>query len=307
VRPNTIKLVTIAAVIAVTVAVFGTTNSDGAGADNTKKGKSALVGNYGSFNTAVGAYALGAGEHPNSGNDNTAFGYNALARLWAGSNNIALGANAGLNFEIANNNIEIGNIGEFNDDGEIRIGVQGTQVGTHIAGIYGAGVNSGFINVVVDSTGHLGVGLSSERYKEGIEDIGNRSAGLMKLRPVRFHYKNDSSGLELYGLIAEEVAKVYPDLVAYDEKGQPLTVRYHLVNALMLNELQKQSRRIAAQEQKIRGQAERIETLNAQIQKTTLQTQRLEALTARLAQVEALVGAQERGRITPARNAGCDF
>src|SRR5262249_7041625 len=92
-----------------------------------------------------------------------------------------------------------------------------------------------------------GVGVSSARFKEDIHDMADSTSALMKLRPVRFHYKKnfDPSGLEQYGLIAEEVAKVYPDLVLYDEKGEPLTVRYQFVNAMLLNEVQKEHREIA--------------------------------------------------------------
>jgi len=111
-----------------------------------------------------------------------------------------------------------------------------------MAGIFGKTVNSNGVPVLVDSTGKLGVMLSSARYKRDIRDMGGASANLMKLRPVSFRYKNDPSGTLQYGLVAEEVARVYPELVAYDHDGKPLTVRYQELNAMLLNEVQKQAR-----------------------------------------------------------------
>jgi ABC-type hemin transport system substrate-binding protein len=118
--------------------------------------------------------------------------------------------------------------------------------------------------------------------------MGDSSRGLMKLRTVRFRYKKDidPSGLEQYGLVAEEVAKVYPDLVVYDEKGQPQTVRYHFVNAMLLNEVQKQARQIAQLTEQTRQVAEQAREM-AQLSKETI-----DALTARVAQLETVVASQ---------------
>ena len=117
--------------------------------------------------------------------------------------------------------------------------------------------------------------------------MGDSTHGLMQLRPVRFRYKQDidPSGLEQYGLVAEEVAKIYPNLVVYDDKGQPQTVRYHFINAMLLNEVQKQARQIAAQERTMQVQAEQIERLTAQ-------AQQIETLMARLVRLEAAVNTE---------------
>ena len=129
--------------------------------------------------------------------------------------------------------------------------------------------------------------------------MADATSGLMKLRPVRFRYKKDidPSGLQQYGLVAEEVAKVYPDLVVYDDKGQPQTVRYHFINAMLLNEVQKQARHIEAQERTVKAQARQIEALTAQVHQANTQAQQIEALTTRLVQLEATVSAQDH---TPA-------
>lgn len=103
--------------------------------------------------------------------------------------------------------------------------------------------------MLVNGAGQLGVAVSSERFKESVEDMGEASEGLMALRPVRFHYRKDAGGdghTEEYGLIAEEVAEVFPDLVVYDEKGAPFTVKYHELAPMLLNEMKKQQAEIAA-------------------------------------------------------------
>ena len=127
--------------------------------------------------------------------------------------------------------------------------------------------------------------------------MGASTNALMKLRPVRFHYKKDidPSGLEQYGLVAEEVAKVYPDLVTYDDKGQPETVRYHFINAMLLNQVQKQEHHIAALERRLQGQTEQLAALTAQVQ-VVARADQLKALTARLAELEAAADAQGERR-----------
>ena len=110
---------------------------------------------------------------------------------------------------------------------------------------------------------------SSRRFKEDVHDVGDRSDGVMKLRPVAFKYKPDvdPSGMTQYGLIAEEVAKVYPELVGSDEEGRPRTVRYELVNALLLNHVQKQNRKLETQEKTIDRQQGEIDELRATLAK----------------------------------------
>ena len=150
----------------------------------------------------------------------------------------------------------------------IRIGRD--QTVTYIKGISGA-TSSGGVAVYVNSSGKLGTITSSRRYKEDIADMGDASRNLMKLRPVAFHYKpeySDGPRTMQYGLIAEEVAEVYPELVVYDPKtGQPQTVSYHLVNALLLNEVQKQYRENRVQDREIQKQQNRIDDLEKRLAK----------------------------------------
>jgi Chaperone of endosialidase len=240
-------------------------NKNASGFGNTASGTLALANNtMGSFNTATGRLALFSNE---SGDANTAVGANALANT-TGSNNIGIGLDGGGDLTTGSNNICIGTSGVAGESGTIRIGAAGSQTATFIAGIAGAG-SPGGVAVFVTATGKLGTVTSSRRVKEDIREIGEESDGLMSLRPVAFRYKPeiDSTGLTQYGLIAEEVADVYPDLVVYDRDGRPETVRYHLVNALLLNEVQKQHRSVASQEETIEQQKAEIEELKARLTK----------------------------------------
>jgi len=217
-------------------------NKNTSGFGNTATGSLALANNtLGVFNTAAGDLALfGNG----SGDFNTAIGASALGNT-TGTNNIGIGAEAGLNHTVGSNNICIGNSGVVGESSTIRIGTVGIQTATFVAGISGT-TSPGGVAVFVNGNGQLGTATSSRRVKEDIREISEESDGLMRLRPVAFRYKPqiDPTGLAQYGLIAEEVAGVYPDLVVYDRDGRPETVRYHLVNALLLNEVQKQHREI---------------------------------------------------------------
>ena len=220
----------------------GALNMNDSGFANTATGTLTLSNNVsGSFNTAAGRLALFANE---TGNNNTAVGATALGST-TGSNNIGIGAEGGQDLTTGNDNICIGNPGAAAESGTIRIGTAGKQTATFISGIAGA-TSPGGVAVFVTATGKLGTVTSSRRVKEDIREIGEDSDGLMNLRPVAFRYKPeiDPAGLTQYGLIAEDVAEVYPDLVVYDSDGKPETVRYHLVNALLLDEVQKQHREI---------------------------------------------------------------
>ena len=124
----------------------------------------------------------------------------------------------------------------------IRIGVPGTQTRAFVAGISGA-TSSGGAAALVNSSGQLGTTTSARRFKDDIADMADASAGLLKLRPVTFRYRpehDDGSRLLQYGLIAEEVGEVYPGLVVSDRQGKPESVRYHLLPAMLLNEVQRQ-------------------------------------------------------------------
>src|SRR6266545_2823078 len=230
---------------------------------NTATGTLALANNAsGSFNTAIGRLALFGNE---SSDANTAVGASALGNT-TGSNNIGIGLEAGLDLTTGSDNICIGNPGVAGESSTIRIGTAGKQTATFVAGISGA-TSPGGVAVFVTATGKLGTVTSSRRVKDDIREIGEESDGLMRLRPVAFEYKPqiDPTGLTQYGLIAEEVADVYPDLVAYDRDGRPETVRYHLVNALLLNEVQKRHRTAEVQEKTIEQQQAEIEGLKARL------------------------------------------
>jgi hypothetical protein len=210
------------------------------GGDNTAVGAAALFNNTtGSVNTANGAFAL---VNNLGGSDNTAIGAGALVDNTSGNNNVALGNGAGGNLTTGSNNIDIGNAGIAGESDTIRIG--GSQTKTFIAGI--TGVNEGsptavFINT---ATGQLGTVSSSRRFKKEIKPMDQTSEAILALKPVTFEYKSDSAGTPQFGLIAEEVADVNPDLVVRDENGEIYTVRYDAVNAMLLNEFLKEHRKM---------------------------------------------------------------
>ena len=238
------------------------------GNNNTAVGYYGLLYNTGGgFNTAVGSSALLSNS---TGNYNTACGGDALYGNTTGSNNIALGFQAGYNVGISenSNNIDIGNQGTSADNGVIRIGTPTIQTSAFIAGVYGNMTGLQGVPVVVDSNGNLGTVSSSRRYKEDIQDMRDKSNGLMRLRPVTFRYKKtfeDGSKPIQYGLIAEEVAEVYPDLVARSADGQIETVKYQLLDPMLVNELQKQHATIEAQKGTIQGQDARIRLLEERL------------------------------------------
>ena len=212
------------------------------GQDNTATGANTLTANTtGLRNTAEGSGAL---FKTTTGSNNTASGFNALTLVTTGSNNIGLGSGAGGNLTTGNNNIDIGNGGVAGEGGVIRMGVQGTQTTAYLAGIYGAAGVSG-VPVYVNSNGQLGPTTSSARFKQDIRDMDRASEAILALRPVTYEYKPevDPQGTPQFGLVAEEVDKVCPELVVHDEKGQPYTVRYDAVNAMLLSEFLKEHRR----------------------------------------------------------------
>lgn len=183
----------------------------------------------------------------------------------AGTGDIAIGTNAGVNLVKGTNDIYIGNPGIAMEDDTIRIGDINNQRTTYIAGIFTSSVEDGAL-VQVDPEGHLGAVLSSVRYKEDIHDMLDASSGIMRLRPVTFLYKNptdDGKKPLQYGLIAEEVAQVYPDLVVYGKDGRVETVQYQKLDVLLLNELQKQQRTIQDQATQLELQANRISALES--------------------------------------------
>ena len=271
------------------------------GNNNTANGAGTLASNTtGSRNTATGWNALGGGDFssPNTGNDNmasgvqalfsntsgnlnTADGALALRRNTTGSRNIALGQRAGVNLTTGNNNIDIGNPGVADESGQIRIGASGVHTGTFIAGIRGATVENG-IPVVVGLQGQLGTLTSSVRFKEAIKPMDKASEAILALKPVTFRYKQelDPDGIPQFGLVAEEVEKVNPDLVVRDDEGKVMSVRYEAVNAMLLNEFLKEHRKVEEQQATIgelksavAAQRKQIETLTATVQKVSEKTE----------------------------------
>ena len=214
------------------------------GNSNTANGLSALQSNTtGTDNTAVGSQAL----LNNTGGFNTAIGREALLNNTTGVANIALGPNAGISLTTGSDNIDIGNEGVFGESSTIRIGNDDDQLSTFMAGIYGVTVSGGTA-VYINSVGQLGTVSSSERFKKEIKPMDETSEAILQLRPVTFHYKSDNTGTPQFGLIAEEVAKVNPDLVVRDKNGEIYTVRYDAVNAMLLNEFLKQHRKVEEQD-----------------------------------------------------------
>ncbi len=241
------------------------------GGSNTAAGENALFGApitafnpdgaTGSNNTGVGTNALYL---YSTGSNNTALGDAALYSNTTGSGNIAVGYESGMNLTTGSDSIEIGNVGAAGDNKVIKIGTEGTQKKAYIAGIFSNTAVSG-LAVVIGSNGELGAVSSSERFKTDIEPMGANTERLHQLRPITFHYKADPQGTLRYGLIAEEVAKVYPELVVRDQKGRIDGVRYDELAPMLLNEVQKQQRINAAQADQNNAQAAKIASLEHQL------------------------------------------
>jgi hypothetical protein len=247
-------------------ALFSNTTSNG----NTAIGDFTLFSNVtGADNTAIGDVVLDANT---TGVSNTAIGVAALASNTTGSSNIALGFNAGINLTTGGNNIDIGNPGATAESNTIRIGVQGTQAFTIIAGISNDMQAIG-TQVIVTTDGFLGVQGSSARFKDEIKPMDKASGMILALKPVTFRYKKeiDPRGTPQFGLVAEDVEKVNPDLVVRGKDGKPYSVRYDQVNAMLLNEFLKEHRKVQELEANAARQQKQIETLTAGLQKVSAQ------------------------------------
>lgn len=281
------------------------------GLSNTAVGSLALRNNIGGDrNTATGLGALFDNE---SGNDNTANGFRALVHNRANANtaigsltlennngghdNIALGYRAGANFSPGNNNIYIGNVGLAAENGTIRIG-DASQTRAFVAGIAGSSVTGAPVSV--NSDGQLGTTPSSQRFKDEIKPMDKASEAIFALEPVTFRYKKDldPNGIPQFGLVAEELARVNPDLVVRDAEGKPYTVRYDAVNAMLLNEFLKEHRKVEELESV-------LTQLTAHLQEQDLKVQKMsEQLAARnespMRVKTAKSGAGRIGRTDPA-------
>jgi Chaperone of endosialidase len=263
------------------------------GNENTATGVAALVDNTeGSFNTATGLSTLhdntigssntAAGDHALfeniDGNGNTAVGAGALSSIRSGSSNTALGENAGHNlFKSDSNNIDIGaNVdGVAGESNTIRIG-NDDIIDTFIRGISGTTIASGAA-VLVAANGHLGTATSSKRFKEEIKSMDKASEALLALKPVTFRYTKeiDPHRIAQFGLVAEEVEKVNPDLVVHDAEGKPYSVRYDQVNAMLLNEFIKEHRKVEDLKKDFQAavsqQQKQIDALTEGLQKVSAQ------------------------------------
>jgi Chaperone of endosialidase len=242
---------------------------------NTAVGDSALLRNtIAGFNTAIGANALGFNTE---GDGNTAIGEAALLNVTSGHENTGLGEGAGYFISTAYNVICIG------------AGVGGANVpnSCFVGNIYGVTTISGTTQpVVVSDSGQLGTISSSRRFKKDIKPLDNASESVLSLKPVTFHYKSDTKDTPQFGLIAEDVAEVNPDLVVRDKDGKPYTVRYDQVNAMLLNEFLKEHR-------KVEEEQETIVQLKSDAEKQTAKISKLEKgvsdLTAQLKEQAAQI------------------
>jgi len=234
------------------------------GSANTASGRNALHFNTtGSANTASGEAAL---LENTTGFKNTASGRDALRFNTTGFQNIAIGVGAGSHQTTGSNNIYVDNVGVAAESDTIRIGTVDTHTRTFIVGISGVTAAGTAVPVLIDTKGQLGTISSSRRFKEEIRDMGEASSSIMQLRPVTFRYKKengDGARPLQFGLIAEEVAEVYPSLAVYSETGEVETVQYHKVNAMLLNEVQKQHRQIQEQKEQIADLTVRLDRLEA--------------------------------------------
>jgi Chaperone of endosialidase len=248
--------------------------SNDTGRRNTATGVGALLSNHGgllgagSFNTANGTAAL---LQNSTGFGNTAIGDNALSSNTTGSNNTALGFSAGTAVITASNVIAIGTEGA-NVDNTCFIG-----------NIRDVAVNASGTPVVIDLNNQLGTIVSSRRFKKEIRLMDNASEALLALKPVTFHYKSDKTDTPQFGLVAEDVAQVNPDLVVRDKHGEIYSVRYDAVNAMLLNEFLKEHRK---NEEQGRDMQEQKATI-------ALQQKQIDALTAGLQKVSAQLEASK--------------
>jgi hypothetical protein len=258
----------------------GALHSNATGTNNTANGQRALSDNLsGSKNTANGSVALG---NNTMGDNNTADGFRALVNNTTGSFNIALGNAAGSGVSTA--------------DDVICIGAVGADIShsCYIGNIFNQSSLSG-LPVFVNSDGKLGTIISSRRFKEDIKPMDKASEAILALQPVTFRYKKDfdPTGTAQFGLVAEDVAKVNPDLVVRDKEGKPYSVRYDQVNAMLLNEFLKERRKLEDQQETIaqlKSDATKEEAARIELKSTVAQQQKaMEILTAQLKEQAAQI------------------
>jgi hypothetical protein len=236
--------------------------SNTTGGGNTALGAGALFSNTTEgFNTAIGSGAL---IDNTTGAANTAVGFGALSFNLTGNSNIALGVQAGTGVTTANNVICIGaQVSGVDISNSCFIGnIRGVPTGIGDA-----------ISVIIDSNGQLGTISSSRQFKKDIKPMDEASEGILALKPVTFHYKIDKTATPQFGLIAEEVAEVNPDLVAHDKNGEIYTVRYEAVNAMLLNEFLKEHSKVQELEKSMAALTAQLKEQAVQIQKVSAQVE----------------------------------
>ena len=250
--------------------------SNTTGSANTAIGNETLTSNTsGNLNVAIGHHALNSNtteggntavgsdaliNYTSGGGGNTAIGDQALFASTTGILNVALGFAAGSNVTTASSTICIGADG------------QNVSNSCYIGQIFGA-TSAGGIPVLVNSDGKLGTVVSSRRFKEEIQPMKQASDTLFALKPVTFRYKEeiDPAGTSQFGLVAEDVEKVNPDLIVRDKEGKPYSVRYDQVNAMLLNEFLKEHKKVQDLESRLAQQEHQIECLSAGLQKVNAQ------------------------------------
>jgi len=260
--------------------------SNTTGGENTAVGISALLSNTsGGVNIAVGFEALMSNM---TGTVNTAVGAGALANS-GGNRNTAVGAGAGSNLTSGDSNVYIG---------ADMAGVAGESEHTYIRNINTTSVSGGSTDTVtVDlTTGLLGHLSSSRRYKEDIQPMNSASETLYRLKPVTYRYKKeiDHTQSPAFGFIAEDVADVNPALVTHDAKGQPESVHYEMVNAMLLNEFLKEHKAFIDEQRKVEKQQATITQLKKDFGATIAQlTTRLDEQAAQIQKVSAQLEASK--------------
>jgi len=307
------------------------TGSNGEGSQNTATGAGALLSNNtGSDNTATGAFSLfsntigvantangsGALNSNTTGGANTANGLNALHDNAAGENNTANGAAALFNNTTGNGNTAIGYFAGINQTtgfnnvyiGNQMTGVAGESNACYIKSIFGQTTASG-VPVLINSNNKLGTTTSSKRFKKDIKPMDKASEALLALKPVTFHYKEgiDPAGISQFGLVAEEVEKIDPDLVVRDKEGKPYTVRYDQVNAMLLNEFLKEHRKVEEQSHKLQEQEATLKGLRKEMEtRFREQDSKIQKVSAQLAAASPSSGGLEASKFAkgPIRRGG---
>jgi trimeric autotransporter adhesin len=269
-----------------TTASFNNAHGRNALTDNTTGIENNAVGDLALSNNTTGCCNVGIGDNAllsqTTANSNVAVGKNAGEFVTTAAENTFIGRDAGTNITNLGGNIYVGvraGVGVGNEVAFIRIGEVNPPIvyDTFIKGIFGRAVAAGALSVIVDSNGKLGTVVSSRRFKHDIKPMDKASEAILALKPVTYHYNRDNANEPQFGLVAEEVEAVNPDLVVYDECGEPLSVRYDAVNAMLLNEFIKEHKKVEAQQASISQLKSEMQTMVAQLKEQAAQIQKVSA------------------------------